>query len=64
MKLTALAEQSGGYWVIEVPKVPGLFTQAKRLNEVVAMVRDAAALLTGEPEDSFDVEVVPRLPGN
>lgn len=62
MKLTAHADRTEGVWAIEVPEVKGLFTQAKRLRDVEEMVRDAAALLTGDPEDSFDVEVVPRIP--
>lgn len=62
MKLTAIAERSGGWWAVEVPEVAGLFTQAKRLDQVDGMVRDAAALLTGQPEDSFDVVVEPRVP--
>ena len=62
MKLTAKAERSGGWWAVEVPEVPGLFTQAKRLDQIDGMVRDAAALLTGEPEASFDVAVEPVVP--
>jgi predicted RNase H-like HicB family nuclease len=62
MKLTAHAERTEGVWTIEVPEVKGLFTQAKRLRDVEVMVRDAAALLTGDPEDSFEIEVVPRVP--
>lgn len=42
--------------------MPGLFTQAKRLNDIEAMVRDAASMLTGESADSFEVEVAPHIP--
>jgi predicted RNase H-like HicB family nuclease len=62
MKLTAKAERTGNWWAIEVPEVPGLFTQVKRLDQVEAMVRDAAAALTGELEESFDVDVQPQIP--
>jgi DNA-directed RNA polymerase specialized sigma24 family protein len=61
MKLTANCQRSGGWWAVDVPEVPGLFTQARRLDQVDAMVRDAAALLTDQPEDSFEVAVVPQL---
>ncbi|GGI86702.1 type II toxin-antitoxin system HicB family antitoxin [Pseudarthrobacter scleromae] len=57
MKLTAVAERAGKWWAVEVPEIPGLFTQAKRLDHIEEMVKDAAALLTGKPEDSFAVEV-------
>lgn len=57
MKLTAEAERSDKWWAVEVPEIEGLFTQARRLDQVPAMVKDAAALLTGQPEDSFEVVI-------
>lgn len=61
MKLTARAERGTGWWVVEVPEMPGLFTQTRRLDQIPAMVRDAAAALTGDPEENFDVEVLPVI---
>ena len=46
MKLTAKAQRSDKWWAIEVPEIPGLFTLARRLDQVAEMV---------------DVEVVPVL---
>ncbi|MBE4718049.1 hypothetical protein [Pseudarthrobacter sp. AB1] len=63
MKLTAIAERSGKWRAVEVPEIDGLFTQAKRLDKVPYMVRDAAALLTGEPEDSFEIVVTVKMDG-
>lgn len=60
-KLTALAERGTGWWVVEVPEIDGLFTQARSLSQIPAMVKDAAALMTGEPEESFEVEVSPVI---
>ena len=60
-KLTARAERGSGWWVVEVPEIEGLLTQAKTLGQVEFMVKDAAALITGEPEESFEVEVVPVI---
>ncbi|MEQ4568497.1 type II toxin-antitoxin system HicB family antitoxin [Paenarthrobacter sp. CAP02] len=60
-KLTARAERGSGWWVIEVPEIEGLLTQAKTLGQVEFMVKDAAALITGEPEESFEVQVVPVI---
>ena len=62
MDLTAHATRSGAWWAVEVPAIAGLHTQAKRLDQVPAMVADAAAALTGDPASSFSVEVVPHLP--
>ena len=58
MKVTAKATREGGWWAVEVPEVPGLFTQAKRLDQVVDMVVDAAQLLGHE---DVEVTVVPQL---
>lgn len=63
MRLTAVAQRSGSWWAVEVPEVPGLFTQAKRLDQVSAMVKDAASSLTGKTEDSFQVIVSVHLGG-
>lgn len=45
MNATAIAERSGNWWAVEVPEIPGLFTQARRLDQVEVMVRDAAGML-------------------
>jgi predicted RNase H-like HicB family nuclease len=59
MRLTAKARRVGGWWAVEVPEVPDLFTQARRLEQIPAMVEDAAALLEIE---EVEVSVVPKLP--
>ena len=48
MNVTAGAERSGNWWAVEVPEIPGLFTQARRLDQVDGMVRDAARMLGRE----------------
>lgn len=55
MKVTAIATRSGGWWAVEVPEVPGLLTQAKRLDQIPEMVADAAQFF-----DLDDVEVEVR----
>ena len=55
MKVTAHAVRSGDWWSVEVPEVDGLFTQAKRLDQIPAMVADAGELLTDIPADQFEV---------
>ena len=56
--VTARVTRSNGWWAIAVPEIPGLFTQAKRLDQVERMVLDAASLLN---KDVSHVEVVPVL---
>ena len=56
--VTAIAERSDGWWAVEVPEIPGLFTQARCLDQIDGMVRDAARMLGREISD---VRVEPRL---
>lgn len=60
MRVTAKAERSGSWWAVEVPEIPGLFTQARRLDLVPAMVVEAASLLDVELTPD-DVIVNPQL---
>lgn len=46
--VTARCERSDGWWAVEAPELPGLFTQARRLDQVAGMVRDAARMLDVE----------------
>lgn len=56
--VTARVTRSEGWWAISVEEIPGLFTQARRLDQVADMVRDAASLLGVEVGA---VEVLPVL---
>lgn len=63
MKVTAIATREGKWWAVEVPEVPGVFTQARRLEHVPAMVADAVAvMLDKDPGDVEVTEVRPALP--
>ena len=62
MKVTANVQRSGGWWAIEVPEVPGVFTQAKRLEQVADVVADAVSLMLDVPFVSINVTLVPVLP--
>lgn len=57
-KATAIAKRSDGWWAIEVPEIPGLFTQARRLDQAEGMVRDAAKMLD---YDIDEVDIQPKL---
>ena len=58
INVTAVAERCDGWWAVEVPEIPGLFTQARRLDQIDGMVRDAAGLLGREIDR---VAVQPKL---
>lgn len=49
--------RSGSWWAIEVPDVPGVFSQARRLDQVPAMAREALALALDVYEDDLSVDV-------
>ncbi|WP_009475913.1 hypothetical protein [Rhodococcus sp. JVH1] len=55
MKVTAHAVRIGEWWTVDVPEVDGLFIPAKRLDQIPAMVADAAALLTEVAADQVEV---------
>lgn len=57
MKVTAKATRDGGWWVVDVPEVDGAFTQARRLDQIPAMVADAVSLLEDVPAEDVEVEL-------
>ena len=50
-------ERSGRWWAITVPELRGVFSQARRRDEVERMARDAIALYLDVALDSFEVDV-------
>lgn len=57
MKVTAKATRDSGWWVVEVPEVDGALTQARRLDQIPAMVADAVSLLEDIPAEDVEVEL-------
>jgi uncharacterized protein YegP (UPF0339 family)/predicted transcriptional regulator/predicted RNase H-like HicB family nuclease len=60
MRVTAKAQRSAGWWAVEVPEVPGVFTQARRLDQIPEMVRDAVALVSGKEAGEIEIVVDPH----
>jgi predicted RNase H-like HicB family nuclease len=58
----AVTRRSGDWWAIEVPDLPGVFSQARRLDKVEGMARDAIAGVLDVDPGSFDVTVETDLP--
>ena len=56
-QLTATATRSEGWWAVSVPEVDGLFTQARHLDDIPAMVRDALTLFPELGIDPADTEI-------
>lgn len=55
------ARRSGDWWALEVPDLPGVFSQAKRLDKAEAAAREAIALMLDTDPNSFDVVIEPQL---
>ena len=56
------AVRSGDWWAITVPDLPGVFSQAKRLDQVEGHAREAIAMMVNIDEDDIgvlDVHVTP-----
>ncbi|GGM33409.1 hypothetical protein GCM10011608_17360 [Micromonospora sonchi] len=62
MKYTARCVRSGSWWAISVPEIKGVFSQARRLDQVEEMAREAIALMLNIDPNSFDIDVQPELP--
>lgn len=57
MTTRVIARRSGKWWAIEVPDHPGVFTQARRLEQVQAMAADALSAWLEERVSPEDIEV-------
>jgi predicted RNase H-like HicB family nuclease len=62
MTYTAVCRRAGDWWAISVPEIKGVHTQARRLDQVEAMVRDAIALFLDVAPDTLAIEVRPEVP--
>lgn len=58
---TARASREEGWWTVTVDEVPGLFTQARRLDQIPAQVQDALTLFPEVEENpqTATVNVIP-----
>jgi predicted RNase H-like HicB family nuclease len=62
MTYTARARRSGGWWAIDVPELPGVYSQARRLDRVESMARDAIALFLDVDPATLEIRVETNLP--
>lgn len=59
---TVTARRTGDWWALEVPDVPGAYSQCKRLEQAADLAREAIALVLDKDEADIDVTVEPQLP--
>ncbi len=64
---TVVAERDeAGWWAVRVLELPGVLTQARRLDQVEKFAREAIdlAMKVGQaPKGKYDVQIDPRVPG-
>jgi predicted RNase H-like HicB family nuclease len=52
-----IARRVGGWWALEVPELPGVFSQVGRLDGAEGAAREAIALMLGVDADTVSVDV-------
>ena len=64
MIYTARVRRSGAWWAIDVPELPGVYSQTRRLDRVEPMARDAIALFLDVDPTTLDIRVETILPSD
>jgi predicted RNase H-like HicB family nuclease len=59
---TVVAKRSDHWWAVSVPELKGVHSQARRLDQVESMAREAIALFLDIPPESFAITVEPEIP--
>lgn len=53
------AYQDGKWWSLQVREMPNAISQVKSLDQADEWIREAINIVSDEPEDSFDVAIIP-----
>lgn len=56
------ARRSGEWWALEVPELPGVHSQTKRLDRAACEAREAISVMLDVEAGGIDVEVEIQLP--
>lgn len=59
---TVEAVRDGKWWLLRTVEAPGAVSQVRTLSQADEYIREAISYVTGEPEDTFEVRVVPQFP--
>lgn len=60
-KYTVTAERTAKWWVLQAEEAPGAISQVARLDQA-EQIKEAIAFVTGEPEDTIEIDLRPVLP--
>lgn len=56
------ARRTGDWWALEVPELPGVFSQTKRLDKAAEQISEAISVMLDIEPKEFEVQVEPVLP--
>jgi DNA-directed RNA polymerase specialized sigma subunit len=59
---TVEAVRDGKWWILRTVEAPGAVSQVRKLSQAEEYIREAFSYTTGEPDDTFTVQVVPQFP--
>lgn len=62
-RYTVTAEWTGKWWVLQADEAPGAISQVKRLAKAHEII-EAIAFVTGEAEESIEIELRPTMPSD
>jgi predicted RNase H-like HicB family nuclease len=57
-----VARRSGDWWALEVPDLPGVHSQTKRLDRAASEAREAISLMLDVEVEGIEVEVETEIP--
>lgn len=60
-RYTVRARRSGKHWALDVPALPGVFSQSTRLDTAPAAAAEAIALMLDVEPDTIQVDIDPQL---
>ncbi|MCC3655135.1 type II toxin-antitoxin system HicB family antitoxin [Streptomyces sp. S07_1.15] len=56
------ARRAGDWWALEVPSLPGVFSQTKRLDKAEGAAREAISVMLGAEPGDIEVSIETELP--
>jgi hypothetical protein len=53
---TIIAERDGAWWSLQAKELPGAISQVRKIEDA-AVIKEALAFLSGQPEESIEISV-------
>jgi hypothetical protein len=56
------ATRQGRWWALQCLELPSAFSQVTRLDKAAETIREAIAFVAQVAADSFEIEIIPKVP--